>query len=131
MFDKNSLNKDLYKNLENEKTNIDYERVILKDLDRTFPKQSHFKTKYGTGQRSLYRVLCSYSKYNKEIGICSRNGIYSCFIINLYGWRKSFFMMESLMKKYQLEVLYKPQTYASNESVISFQERSFSMENCF
>ena len=68
MFDKNSLNKDLYKNLENEKTNIDYERVILKDLDRTFPKQSHFKTKYGTGQRSLYRVLCSYSKYNKEIG---------------------------------------------------------------
>ena len=30
--------KDLYKNLENEKTNIDYESVILKDLDRTFPK---------------------------------------------------------------------------------------------
>ena len=85
VFDKNSLNKDLYKNLENEKTNIDYERVILKDLDRTFPKQSHFKTKYGTGQRSLYRVICSYSKYNKKIGICSRNGIYSCFIINLCG----------------------------------------------
>ena len=100
--------KDLYKNLENEKTNIDYESIILKDLDRTFPKQSHFKTKYGTGQRSLYRVLCSYSKYNKEIGYVQGMGFIAALLLTYMDEESTFFMMESLMKKYELEGLYKP-----------------------
>ena len=100
--------KDLYKNLENEKSNLDYESVILKDLDRTFPQQIHFKTKYGTGQRSLYRVLCSYSKYNKEIGYVQGMGFIAALLLTYMDEEGTFFMMESLMKKYELEGLYKP-----------------------
>ena len=100
--------KDLYKKLENEKSNLDYESVILKDLDRTFPQQIHFKTKYGTGQRSLYRVLCSYSKYNKEIGYVQGMGFIAALLLTYMDEEGTFFMMESLMKKYELEGLYKP-----------------------
>ena len=100
--------KDLYKNLENEKTDLDYESVILKDLDRTYPNQSLFKTKYGSGQRSLYRVLCSYSKYNKEIGYVQGMGFIAALLLTYMDEESTFFMMESLMKKYELEGLYKP-----------------------
>jgi len=100
--------KDLYKNLEQEKTDIDYENVILKDLDRTFPKNTHFKTKYGSGQRSLYRVLCSYSKYNKETGYVQGMGFIAALLLTYMDEESTFFMMESIMKKYELEGLYKP-----------------------
>ena len=100
--------KDLYKDLEKVKTDIDYENVILKDLDRTFPKNYLFKTKYGTGQRSLYRVLCSYSKYNKETGYVQGMGFIAALLLTYMDEESTFFMMESLMKKYEMEGLYKP-----------------------
>ena len=81
---------------------MDYESVILKDLDRTYPNQSLFKTKYGSGQRSLYRVLCSYSKYNKEIGYVQGMGFIAAVLLILLIYmdeESTFFILESLMKK--------------------------------
>jgi hypothetical protein len=58
----------LYNELEKQPIKEDLELTIMKDLDRTFPLMQFFSEKYGNGQRQLYKVLSSYSKYNKSVG---------------------------------------------------------------
>ena len=45
----------------------DYSVDIIKDLDRTFPKNPLF-SQQGTGQRKLFEVLNATSAHSKEIG---------------------------------------------------------------
>ena len=100
---------DLYKQLcESKDIDEETETVILKDLDRTFPHIYHFKDKYGTGQRSLYRVLSSYSKYNKSTGYVQGMGFISALLLTYMNEEMSFFMLHSLMKKkeYNMEGFY-------------------------
>ena len=44
------------------------EKVILRDIHRTFPAHEFFKEAGGVGQESLYRVSKAYSVYDSEIG---------------------------------------------------------------
>jgi len=46
------------------------EKVILRDIHRTFPAHEHFKEAGGVGQESLYRISKAYSVYDSEIGYC-------------------------------------------------------------
>ena len=45
-----------------------YEKMIRRDLGRTFPTLEFFKSR--GGQDSLHRVLSSYSQYDKVVGYC-------------------------------------------------------------
>lgn len=47
-----------------------YERVIQRDLARTFPGIDMFKQEGGDGQRALERVLKAYSLYDSLVGYC-------------------------------------------------------------
>ena len=98
--------KDLYQNLENEPIKEDLETVIIKDLDRTFPLCQFFREKYGNGQRKLYKVLLSYSKYNKNVGYVQGMGFLAAVFLIYMDEESSFYMLHSLMKKYKLEGLY-------------------------
>ena len=44
------------------------EKVILRDIHRTFPAHEFFKEAGGVGQESLYRISKAYSVYDSEIG---------------------------------------------------------------
>ncbi|KAI9360403.1 rab-GTPase-TBC domain-containing protein [Zopfochytrium polystomum] len=46
------------------------ERIIKRDIPRTFPKLDMFKEEDGPGQRSLYNLLKAYSIYDSECGYC-------------------------------------------------------------
>ncbi len=46
------------------------EKVILRDIHRTFPAHEFFKEAGGVGQESLYRISKAYSVYDSEIGYC-------------------------------------------------------------
>ena len=46
------------------------EKVILRDIHRTFPAHEFFKEAGGIGQESLYRISKAYSVYDSEIGYC-------------------------------------------------------------
>ena len=99
----------LYKQLvEDKECDPDIEAVILKDLDRTFPHNFIFKDKYGQGQRSLYHVLRSYSKYNKDTGYVQGMGFITALLLTYMDEESSFFLLHSLMKKYDLEQFYLP-----------------------
>lgn len=47
-----------------------YERIIQRDLARTFPGIEMFKKEGGSGQQSLERVLKAYSLYDSLVGYC-------------------------------------------------------------
>lgn len=46
------------------------EKVILRDIHRTFPAHEFFKEAGGIGQEALYRIAKAYSIYDSEIGYC-------------------------------------------------------------
>ena len=100
--------KDLYKMLSEEPVKKEVETVIARDLDRTFPECEFFKEKYGNGQRQLYKVLCNYSKYNQEIGYVQGMGFIAALLLTYMDEERAFFMLHSLMKKYQMDNLYAP-----------------------
>lgn len=47
-----------------------YERIIQRDLARTFPSVDMFKQEGGDGQQALERVLKAYSLYDSHVGYC-------------------------------------------------------------
>ncbi|KAJ3036111.1 hypothetical protein HDV00_003087 [Rhizophlyctis rosea] len=47
-----------------------FERIIQRDLPRTFPKLDMFKEEGGEGQKKLYNLLKAYSIFDAEVGYC-------------------------------------------------------------
>ena len=100
--------KDVFQKLSEEEVDANLEAVIIKDIDRTFPKCTFFKEKYGGGQRQLYKVLVNYSKYNKEVGYVQGMGFIAALMLTYMDDERAFFMIHALMKKRELESLYLP-----------------------
>ena len=100
--------KDIFNKMDSIDLNEEIEMVIIKDLDRTFPSCQFFKEKYGDGQRKLYKVLKNYSKYNKETGYVQGMGFIVALFLTYMDEESAFFMLHSLIKKYDLEGFYLP-----------------------
>lgn len=47
-----------------------HEKLILRDLARTFPGHQYFKERGGAGQEGLFNVVKAYSLYDPEVGYC-------------------------------------------------------------
>lgn len=47
-----------------------YEKMIVRDLARTFPKHDFFKGADGKGQQCLFNVMKAYSLFDPEVGYC-------------------------------------------------------------
>ncbi|KAJ3088711.1 hypothetical protein HK102_008114 [Quaeritorhiza haematococci] len=47
-----------------------HDRIIKRDIPRTFPKLDLFKEEGGKGQTMLYNLLKAYSIYDSEVGYC-------------------------------------------------------------
>ncbi len=98
--------KNLYQDLENKPIDANIEDIIIRDLDRTFPNCCFFKDKYGNGQRKLLKVLSNYSKYNKNVGYIQGMGFICALLLTYMDEESSFFMLHTLIRKYQLEGIY-------------------------
>ncbi|KAJ3107009.1 hypothetical protein HDU97_004978 [Phlyctochytrium planicorne] len=59
---------DIYKNLLAEESPA--ERIIKRDIPRTFPKLEMFKEEDGPGQKSLFNLLKAYSVFDRDCGYC-------------------------------------------------------------
>lgn len=47
-----------------------HEKLIQRDLARTFPKHEYFQEDDGSGQEALFNVVKAYSLYDPEVGYC-------------------------------------------------------------
>ena len=99
---KKGVYENLIQSLKEEK-NLDDEDIIIRDLNRTFPKHYLFMEKLGEGQRALYRVLTCYSKFNKKTGYVQGMGFCSALFLTYLNEECSFWMLHSLMKYYGME----------------------------
>jgi hypothetical protein len=71
MAQSSSLNlESLYTRLCEEENSSSYERVIQRDLSRTFPQLDMFKADGGEGQLAMGRLLKAYSLYDAHVGYC-------------------------------------------------------------
>lgn len=97
----------VYNDLVNdEESDLETESVILRDIDRTFPKHTFFKEKYGLGQRSLFNVLRAYSKFNTDTGYVQGMGFIVALMLTYMDEESAFWMVHSLMNKYEMSGYY-------------------------
>ncbi|KAJ1643756.1 hypothetical protein LPJ64_004513, partial [Coemansia asiatica] len=83
-----------------------HERVIRRDLPRTFPRIPVFKREGGDGQQRLFRVLKAYSLYDAEVGYCQGLGfIIGPLIMNMDECH-AFCVLVRLMETYGLRGMF-------------------------
>lgn len=90
----------------NELYQIPDEDIIIKDMNRTFPKNLMFMNKLGDGQRKLFRVLSCFSSYNKKIGYVQGMSFITAFFLSYLSEENAFWMLLNYMKNYGLQDLY-------------------------
>ncbi|XP_046840626.1 TBC1 domain family member 10A-like [Xenia sp. Carnegie-2017] len=77
----------------------EWDQVIVKDLDRTFPFHDMF-SKPGSGQEDLHLVLKAYSLYNTEVGYCQAMAPISAVLLMHMTTEDAFWCLVSLLEKY-------------------------------
>ena len=77
----------------------EWEHVIVKDLDRTFPFHDMF-SKPGSGQEDLHLVLKAYSLYDTEVGYCQAMAPVSAVLLMHMTMEDAFWCLVSLLKNY-------------------------------
>ncbi|KAJ1610183.1 TBC domain-containing protein [Cryptosporidium canis] len=81
---------------------------IYRDISRTFPKHTLFRDRNNHGQNSLFSVLRAYSLYNPDVGYCQGMGFIVGVLLMYLSEEDSFYMLISILDKYEFSGLYLP-----------------------
>ncbi|XP_054713197.1 ecotropic viral integration site 5 ortholog-like isoform X2 [Uloborus diversus] len=84
------------------------EKVILRDIARTYPEHEFFREKDGPGQESLFNVMKAYSLHDREVGYCQGSAFIVGLLLLLMPEEDAFVVMVRLMEDYRLREMYKP-----------------------
>ena len=90
------------------------EKVIRRDIARTYPEHDFFKEKDGLGQESLFNVMKAYSLHDREVGYCQG----SAFIVGIL-----------LMQVYIKTKTRRGQETAKGGEVVSIHHRDWTYSN--
>ncbi|KAJ3201121.1 GTPase-activating protein [Entophlyctis luteolus] len=86
----------------------EHEKVIMRDLARTFPSHEHFKDPNGPGQESLLHVLKAYSVWDPEVGYCQGIAFITGPLLLNMPDEEAFCVLDKLMRSYNFRELYTP-----------------------
>lgn len=84
------------------------EKLIRRDIARTFPDHAFFKEKDGLGQESLFNVMKAYSLHDREVGYCQGSGFIVGLLLMQMPEEEAFAVLVTLMQEYRLRELFKP-----------------------
>ncbi|KAH3800408.1 ecotropic viral integration site 5 ortholog-like [Dreissena polymorpha] len=84
------------------------EKMIRRDIARTFPEHDFFKEKNGLGQESLFHVMKAYSLHDREVGYCQGSGFIVGLLLMQMPEEEAFAVLVKLMQEYRLRELFKP-----------------------
>ncbi|XP_041370278.1 ecotropic viral integration site 5 ortholog-like isoform X2 [Gigantopelta aegis] len=90
------------------KKNSPSEKLIRRDIARTFPDHDFFKKKDGLGQESLFNVMKAYSLHDREVGYCQGSGFIVGLLLMEMPEEEAFAVLVRLMQDYRLRELFKP-----------------------
>ncbi|CAF1576783.1 unnamed protein product [Adineta ricciae] len=85
------------------------DRIIINDLNRTFPAHEYFKEQGGIGQESLYKLSRAYSVRDDEVGYCQGVSFVIATILIHMPEEQAFMLLCKLMEdeRYLLREMYK------------------------
>merc|ERR1719228_1535566 len=83
------------------------EKVIFRDIHRTFPAHEFFKEAGGVGQEALFRISKAYSVYDSEIGYCQGQSFLIAALLLQMPEEQSFGVLVEIMHKYGLRDMYR------------------------
>ncbi|PVU87876.1 hypothetical protein BB559_005839 [Furculomyces boomerangus] len=83
-----------------------HERIILRDLPRTFPALGIFKDINGEGQKRLFNILKAYSLYDAEVGYCQGLGFVIGPLMMNMSECEAFCVLVRLMETYDLRGMF-------------------------
>ncbi|KAL6622268.1 RabGAP/TBC [Neocallimastix californiae] len=90
------------------KENTPYEKIIRRDLSRTFPDHDYFKDSNGEGQESLFNVMKVYSLYDKDLGYCQGLSFIVGPLLLKMPDKEAFCVLVRLLEEYNMRGLYTP-----------------------
>jgi len=102
----NSQEKMKYK--EYMKTQSACEKVIRRDIARTYPEHEFFKKKDGVGQESLFNVMKAYSVHDREVGYCQGSAFIVGLLLMQMPEEESFAVLVKIMQDYRMREMFKP-----------------------
>ncbi|XP_022107755.1 EVI5-like protein isoform X3 [Acanthaster planci] len=84
------------------------EKVIRRDIARTYPEHDFFKEKDGPGQETLFNVMKAYSIHDREVGYCQGSAFIVGLLLMQMPEEEAFCVLVKLMQEYRLRELFKP-----------------------
>ncbi|PKK77187.1 hypothetical protein RhiirC2_732581 [Rhizophagus irregularis] len=83
-----------------------YDRIIQRDLARTFPHIEMFKEENGKGQTMLWNVLKAYSLYDSLVGYCQGLGFLVGPLLMNMNEAQAFCVFVRLMETYDMRTMF-------------------------
>ncbi|KAI8140954.1 rab-GTPase-TBC domain-containing protein [Fennellomyces sp. T-0311] len=83
-----------------------YERVIQRDLSRTFPQVAMFKSDNGEGQQAMGRLLRAYSVYDAHVGYCQGLAFLVGPLLMTMPEKEAFCVFVRLMETYDMRTMF-------------------------
>uniref|UniRef100_A0A182Y798 Uncharacterized protein n=1 Tax=Anopheles stephensi TaxID=30069 RepID=A0A182Y798_ANOST len=84
------------------------EKVIRRDIARTYPEHDFFKEKDGLGQEALFNVMKAYSLHDREVGYCQGSGFIVGLLLMQMPEEEAFAVLVQIMQQYRMRDMFKP-----------------------
>jgi len=84
------------------------EKVIRRDIARTYPEHALFKQKDGVGQEALFNVMKAYSVHDREVGYCQGSAFIVGLLLMQMPEEESFAVLVRIMADYRMREMFKP-----------------------
>ena len=84
------------------------EKVIRRDIARTYPEHEFFKKQGGVGQESLFNVMKAYSIHDREVGYCQGSAFIVGLLLMEMPEEDSFAVLVKIMQEYRMREMFKP-----------------------
>ncbi|KAE8619582.1 hypothetical protein XENTR_v10009866 [Xenopus tropicalis] len=84
------------------------EKLIRRDIARTYPEHDFFKGQDSLGQEGLFNVMKAYSLVDREVGYCQGSAFIVGLLLMQMPEEEAFCVFVRLMQEYRLRELFKP-----------------------
>lgn len=84
------------------------EKVIRRDIARTYPEHDFFKEKDGPGQEALFNVIKAYSLHDREVGYCQGSGFIVGLLLMQMPEEEAFAVLVQIMQQHKMRDMFKP-----------------------
>ncbi|XP_064927203.1 ecotropic viral integration site 5 protein homolog isoform X3 [Columba livia] len=84
------------------------EKLIRRDIARTYPEHDFFREKDSLGQEVLFNVMKAYSLVDREVGYCQGSAFIVGLLLMQMPEEEAFCVFVKLMQDYRLRELFKP-----------------------